>query len=120
MEASQGPPGSLAYLLVGDRAPTSGTLIDQGVLCLAPAPGNIGRYNVASTPLNSIGQFDAAGFLQNLVGTSMTGSGFDVPEAAPIAGFPVIMAGQSWHFQLWYRDLVSRSNFSSGVSVSFQ
>ena len=89
----------------------------------------LGRYdlNVAANQnapaLASIGVFDAAGVLQNLVGTSTVGSGFDVPTTVPVTGSPTITAGETWHFQLWHRDFVggqSSSNTTGGVAVSFQ
>lgn len=72
--------------------------------------------------MNSIGGFDASGTLVNASGTSATGTGFDVPSTIP-DGVPLpLMAGDTWHFQCWYRDTPSgsgRSNFSSALSISF-
>ena len=62
--------------------------------------------------------FDASGTLVNLFGTSSTGTGFDVPAVLPSPPGGIINAGQTWHFQLWYRDGVA-SNFSDGLSVTF-
>ena len=88
---------------------------------------NVRQYIWQGTALNSVGQFDAAGVLQNLVGTSTTGSGFDVPADLPYV--PVgqtIQPGESWSFQLWYRDRVgdppvpgSSANFSDALVVQF-
>ena len=92
----------------------------NGRLCLLLGAGNyVGRYNVSGSQFNSLGQFDAAGVLQNQVGTSATGPGFDVPTSVPIAGSPQIMVGQTWHFQLWHRETGGLSNFSNGLSVTF-
>jgi len=57
--------------------------------------------------------------LQNQVGTSTVGSGFDVPATVPITGSPTISAGSTWHFQLWHREAAGASNFSNGLSVTF-
>ncbi|HPF13646.1 MAG: hypothetical protein H6830_12920 [Planctomycetes bacterium] len=120
LEALQGPPTQFGYVLVGDAVQTPGVVLDQGLLCLATGPGrSLGRYNQAGNDRNSLGQFDAQGVLQNFVGTSALGSGFDVPGTLPFAGAPMLQAGQTWHFQLWYRDGASHSNLSNGLSVTF-
>ncbi|MEZ6021620.1 MAG: hypothetical protein R3F17_16475 [Planctomycetota bacterium] len=87
LDVDQGPPTSFGYFLIGTGASDPGTPISQGVPCLAVSAGNqFGRYNVVGGALNSVGQFDAGGVLQNVVGTSSTGSGFDVPAAIPSIG----------------------------------
>ena len=89
---------------------------------MAIGGGNaFGRYNVTtgSGNLNSIGLFDTSGVLQNQVGTSTVGSGFDVPLNVPIPGIGSIMTGETWHFQLWHREAAGSSNFSNGLSVPF-
>ncbi|MEZ6005483.1 MAG: hypothetical protein R3F33_15010 [Planctomycetota bacterium] len=119
LDVDQGPPTSFGYFLIGTGASDPGTPISQGFLCLAVSAGNqFGRYNVVGGALNSVGQFDAGGVLQNVVGTSSTGSGFDVPAAIPSIG-GVISAGQTWHFQAWFREAAGASNFSNGLSVTF-
>lgn len=115
LEAAQGPPTQFGYFLVGTAVMDPGTPISDGHLCLT---GSFGRYNFG-TDTNSVGQFDAAGILQNAVGSSTTGTGFDVPLSVPIAGNPMIMAGDTWHFQLWHREDGGASNFSNGLSVTF-
>lgn len=123
LEAVQGPPSQFGYFLVGNASSDPGITISRGRLCLATSGGNtIGRYNVGGTTLSSIGAFDAAGVLQNLVGTSQQGSGFDVPATLPFVGSPTILMGSTWHFQLWHRDpcpTAGQSNFSNGLSVVF-
>ncbi|HRV82641.1 MAG TPA: hypothetical protein P5218_14495, partial [Planctomycetota bacterium] len=66
-----------------------------------------------------VGIFDPFGVMQNLVGTSTSGTGYDIPTAipAPIGG--VILAGQTWHFQYWHRDIPLTSNFSNAVTWTF-
>ena len=124
LEMTGGPTGELGYFLVGTAAETSPTVsLGNGLLCLAIGGGNaIGRYNVTGGSFNSVGQFDASGVLQNLVGTSTIGSGFDVPSVVPIPGSPTIMTGETWHFQGWFRDTpaaAGSSNFSNGLTVTF-
>ncbi len=119
LEATQGPPNQFGYFLVGTGVADPGLPIGSGHLCLAITGGNgFARYNVSGGALNSVGRFDAAGVLQNLVGTSSTGSGYDVPTLIP-SQLGMITAGSTWHFQLWHRDSPSTSNFSNGISVSF-
>ncbi|MCA9003362.1 MAG: hypothetical protein KDB61_15670, partial [Planctomycetes bacterium] len=118
LEASQGPVGQLGYLLVSAGLSDPGIDISAGHLCLSSL---VGRYNAG--PLhNSVGLFDGAGVLQNMVGTSTVGSGFDVPDTVPIPSYPLILAGDTWHFQVWHRDTAagpSVSNFSNALSVTF-
>lgn len=119
LEATSGPPGQFGYFLIGTGVMAPGLPVGSGLLCLDTSPGNmVGRYNVVGTSMNSIGIFDAAGVLQNGVGTSTVGSGFDVPSTIPTIG-GVITIGSTWHFQLWHRDIPSTSNFSNALSVTF-
>lgn len=124
LELTGGPPTEFGYFLVGTAAETANpTPISGGFLCLSITGGNVfGRYNVTGGNLNSIGSFDASGVFQNLVGTSTVGSGYDVPTNVPIPGNPTIMAGETWHFQAWYRDTpagAGSSNLSNGLSYTF-
>ena len=123
LEGSQGPAGEFGYFLTGTGASDPGTMLSNGMFCLTIGGGNsVGRYNVTGTQFNSLGQFDASGVLQNAVGTSSVGSGFDVPSTVPIGGSPTIMAGATWHYQLWHRDTAAgpgAANFSNGLSVTF-
>ncbi len=122
LEMTGGVPGQLAYMLAGNEA-TAGVAISDGLFCLVGTPtAAFYRYNVAGSPMNSIGGFDATGTWINTSGTSSTGFGFDVPGTIP-SGVPItIMAGDTWHFQGWYRDTpagAGHSNFSNGLSVTF-
>ena len=119
LDALQGPPGQFGYFLVGTAPSEPGLPLGQGRFCLAVTGGNgFARYNVFGDARNSVGQFDAAGVLQNLPGTSTTGIGFDVPTfVSPVLGS--ITTGSTWHFQLWHREAGGSSNFSNGLSVSF-
>ena len=120
LEATQGPSDQFGYFLVGSAASDPGIQISQGRLCIGVAAHSVfGRYNVANSVMNSVGQFDRNGVLQNLVGTSTTGTGFDVPGTLPLVGTPTIRTGETWHFQLWHREDRGESNFSNGVSHTF-
>ncbi len=122
LEVAQGVPTEFAYMLAGPEA-TSGIMIGNGRLCLVgTATSRVYRYNVAGGEWNSLGRFSNSGVLQNLVGTSTTGYGYDVPLTVPDTVPITIMSGDSWHFQLWYRDTpagVGTSNFSTGLTVTF-
>ncbi len=114
----------LGYFLVGNYA-SAGQAISDGLFCLVGSGGSFGRYVVAGTTRNSMGLFDAAGNLENMVGTGgASGYGFDVPTDVHLAGYPpsTIMAGDTYHFQAWYRDTLSgpgHSNFTTGISATF-
>jgi hypothetical protein len=110
-------------MLVGTAPATNPISISEGLLCLEFSGGNqVGRFNIANTPLNSIGWFDPAGSFQNLVGTSSTGTGFDIPNWLPFGSIVPVQAGHVYYYQLWYRDMnsgVSVSNFSNGYPFYF-
>ena len=98
------PSGNAGFLL-GSQAPglirnPGGSL---GNLCLS---GNLARFN------QQIAFPDADGVAE--VHVDMT----QIPHT-PVAA---IQAGQTWHFQYWYRDSVGgpTSNFSSAVGVTFR
>jgi hypothetical protein len=110
LEATDGPSGEFGYFLVSLGFNDPGTPISNGMLCLTVP---IGRYApAAGGSFNSIGQFDAGGVLQNLVGTSSVGSGYDVLATLPTPPGGVIQGGTSYYFQCWFRD-GNRSNFSN-------
>ena len=111
-----GPVGQFGFMLVSANA-TGGVPVSAGSLCLGSP---IGRYNPsAGGAMNSLGQFSASGVLVNLVGTSTSGTGFDVPMTLPTPPGGVITPGSTWNFQLWYRDLGGVSNFSNGIEAGF-
>ena len=123
LDAAGGPDTEFGYFLVGTAPETMSPLpISNGFLCLSTTGGNVfGRYNVTG-PLNSIGAFDMNGDLVNAVGTSVSGLGYDVDSTIPLGSNPMITSGDTWHFQLWYRDGaagVGSSNLSNGLSVTF-
>jgi hypothetical protein len=110
LEATDGPASEFGYFLVSLGIVEPGVAVSNGLLCLT-AP--TGRYApAAGGTLNSIGQFDAAGTLVNMAGTSTVGTGYDVLATLPTPPGGVIQAGTSYYFQCWYRD-GNRSNFSN-------
>jgi hypothetical protein len=122
LECVDGPPGEFGFFLLSATGVEPGVAVGNGMLCLGAPFGrySAGTANGAGNPnFNSVGQFDAAGVLQNMSGTSTTGSGYDVSSVLPNPpGGGVIMAGATWYFQTWFRD-GNRSNFSSAVCVTF-
>lgn len=122
LEVTNGVPNDIGYFLAGNEA-TPGVVTGNGLLCLVgTGTSRVYRYSLSGGASNSIGRFDSAGVLQNIVGTSVTGSGFDVPNTIP-ATVPInIMVGDTWHFQVWHRDTPigqGASNLSNGLSVTF-
>ena len=129
LDAKDGPAGEFGFFLMSTDGSASAAVFN-GILCLGSPTG---RYNtqIATNQglpqLSSIGQFDALGNLQNLSGTSLTGSGFDVPTELPFSpAGQTIMPGDTLFFQCWYRDQVaplpnpgSSANFSNMVEVTF-
>ena len=119
LEVQQGPPGQFGYFLIGSGPNFAGSPLGQGRLCLASGPGeSIGRYNVAQSALDSLGQFDGLGQFINLSQTSTVGTGFDVPSAIPNQS-GTLQSGETWHFQLWHRENGGQSNLSNALSVTF-
>ncbi|MCP5022233.1 MAG: hypothetical protein GY930_10695 [bacterium] len=122
LEVTGGIPGELVYILAGNEA-TAGAPISNGQFCLiGTSTAQFFRYNVIGTDWSSIGGFDPTGTMINSSGTSTTGFGYDVPSTIPAAVPVAIMAGDTWHFQAWFRDTpaaVGSSNFSNGLSVNF-
>jgi hypothetical protein len=128
VEVTDGPAGEFGFILVSADS-NSSLAIFNGVLCLGSPQG---RYNplVATNQgdptLNSIGQFDAAGVLQSLFGNAAStgGSGFDVPANLPFSpAGQMIMPGDMWSFQCWYRDQIAvpgdTANFSNAIDAVF-
>jgi len=120
LEVSNGPTAEFGYFLVGTSITSPGITLGNGTLCM-DSVDPLGRYNLSGSDRFSLGQFDAGGVMQNLGGTSTVGSGFDVPLTLPLPGSPSIVAGETWHFQAWYRDSnpTMTSNFSSTTAHLF-
>ena len=126
LECTDGPAGQFGFFLMSGDGSFSLNVFN-GVLCLGSPSG---RYtgNVATNQgnpqLNSIGQFDGSGVLQNLASSSTIGSGYDVPLQLPLtpAGQSITL-GSTWYFQCWFRDTVvtpgDSANFSNMVIATF-
>ena len=106
LTALQLPQQQFGYFLNSQRkgfVPFAGG--SQGNLCLA---GSIGRYNRPGEILNS-----EAGGTFSLV--------LDLTDTPQPTGSVSIMAGETWNFQAWFRDMNPgpTSNFTDGVSITF-
>lgn len=96
------PPGQLAMLLASLDQASVQPPGSQGVLCLG---GNIGRFAQQVTITTPQGTAAIE------VDTN------DVPTPPP----SVVLPGETWSFQLWFRDVnpTPTSNFTHGVEVTF-
>ncbi|MEM6572579.1 MAG: hypothetical protein AAF957_29460 [Planctomycetota bacterium] len=99
LRGSSLPPGALVLPLASRT--TGSTTVLQGTLCLG---GSIHRLGSA------VGMASARGDFESLV------------ASGAVANEPLIDAGSTWHFQLWYRDVhpLPTANLSSAVSVMFR
>jgi len=101
--ASNLPPNQFGYFLVsatqGFIASPGGS---QGNLCLS---GSIGRFNAQIRNSGASGSFSIQADL----------------TALPTSPAHVVLAGETWNFTCWYRDVnpTSTSNFTNGLSVTF-
>ncbi len=106
--AADMPMNAFGYVIVSE---TQGFSMNpggsDGHLCLG---GSVGRYVGPGQVMN----------------TGTTGS-FDLPldltQIPQPTGFVAAVAGDTWNFQAWYRDSsggVATSNFTDGLSVTFQ
>ena len=73
----------------------------QGNLCVS---SSVGRY---FPPMNS--------GVQGMVALQL-----DLANTPQPGGAVAIMAGETWNFQAWYRDLGGNNNFSDGLEITFQ
>lgn len=106
--AFQLPNNSFGYFLTSI---TQGLVVgpggSQGDLCLG---GDIGRYNASGQVFNSLSVGRAE--LALALGATPT----------PALGLISIQAGETWHYQAWYRDAnpTSTSNFTDAVSILYR
>jgi DNA-binding beta-propeller fold protein YncE len=104
---AQVPVGSVGYLLNATAAglvPNAGG--SQGTLCLG---GSVGRHN-------------AAGLVMTANASGQMHLDLDLTNTPTPTGAVSILAGQTWRYQCWYRDLnpTITSNFSDAIVLTFQ
>ncbi|MCP3917061.1 MAG: hypothetical protein GY711_16055 [bacterium] len=111
LNATDLPLAQFGYFLASDGAGIFSPATSNGNFCLALGP-NLGRYD---------------GDIQNSGITGTFSFGLDL-SAIPVAvGLPhMLMAGETWYFQRWYRDSAAPSqgacctnNFTDGIAVQF-
>ncbi|MEL6428662.1 MAG: hypothetical protein AAFU73_22450 [Planctomycetota bacterium] len=98
------PFGQFGFLVTGTQVvnqPFAGG--SQGVLCLG---GMLGRFDQQIVNTGAVGYAE--------VGVDTT--------AIPVNPVAAVLAGETWSFQLWHRDLNPgvTSNFTGSVSITFQ
>ncbi len=81
----------------------------QGSLCVGLGNSPLGRHN-RSHEIRNTGAAGAFGLTLDLT---------DIPTAS---GARAVIAGETWNFQAWYRDMNPNqtSNFSNGLAVQFE
>ncbi|MCH8236321.1 MAG: VCBS repeat-containing protein, partial [Chloroflexi bacterium] len=103
LHATDLPPSKFGYFLASETqafVPFAGG--SQGNLCLG---GQIGRF---AKQIQSSG---ASGELTIQV---------DLTQLPTPSGPHVVLAGETWNFQAWFRDVGNNSNFTDGISILFQ
>lgn len=103
LSAVQLPPSTFG-LFFASRTPAMSPGPGEGVLCLG----------------GSIGRFVGPGQVQSTQTFGRMSIDLDL-SAMPVDG--AALAGESWHFQAWFRDVVggsATSNFSDSVSIVWQ
>lgn len=104
LTAASLPPNQFGYFLASE---TQGFVQNpagsQGNLCLG---SNIGRFTQQIGNSNAAGEFTILVDLSNI----------------PVNPAQAVLAGESWSFQCWYRDVnpTATSNFTPGLEVIFQ
>ena len=103
LECGYLPPGTFAYAVMSQTTTiTVGPGGSAGTLCLG---GQLGRF------VQNLGQASATGRLAIALDLS------SVPPPLP----PAVGAGETWWFQVWYRDNdpLPTSNFTPAIGVEF-
>ncbi len=104
LDVVQLPPNQFGFMISGPTQ--AATPLFSGVLCLS---GTIGRHD------DFIVNSGASGVASLVLDLD------DVPTAMP-PFTRVMLPGDTWNFQFWYRDFVggTTANFSDGVEIAFQ
>ena len=73
--------------------------------------------------LGNIGRYVGPGQIQNAGSNGIISLALDLNQIPQPTGFVSAVAGESWNFQAWYRDVGTAgavSNFTNGLAVSFE
>jgi len=103
LTASNLPVNEFGIFIVG-TATNSINVPNSGMLCVG---GALGRFNQPGQVL----QVDASGAFS---------LGIDLTQMATPTLPVSVMAGETYYFQAWYRDVGLTSNFTNGLQVDFQ
>ena len=68
----------------------------------------------------SIGRFSGPGQIKNSGTSGSFELTIDLTANWPVVGVINIAPGETWNFTTWFRDIGSTSNFTDGVSITFQ
>ena len=68
----------------------------------------------------SIGRFSGPGQIKNSGTSGSFELTIDLTANWPVVGVINIAPGETWNFTTWFRDVGSTSNFTDGVSITFQ
>ncbi|MEM9379354.1 MAG: SBBP repeat-containing protein [Planctomycetota bacterium] len=105
LSASGLPPHVMTVFLTSrTRDLVSGPGGSDGVLCLG---GAVGRY---------VG----AGQVQSSGSTGSAQLEIDLTQTPTPTGLVDVLAGDTWFFQAWYRDVGASSNFTDSLSIAFR
>lgn len=108
--------------LVASRLP----LRSFGVFLTGTTRGSVPGYNGSVGTLclgGGIGLYTRPGEVQSSGATGELALGLDLASTPVPGGATAVMPGDTWHFQVWYRDatfLGAVSNFSSGLTLQFE
>jgi hypothetical protein len=67
-----------------------------------------------------IGRFSAPGQIKNSGSAGSFSLSIPLGSNWPVTGVSAVQAGDTWHFSTWFRDVGAVSNFTNGVSITFQ
>ena len=79
--------------------------------------GSVGTLCLASL---DIGRFTGPGQIQSTQGGSTVALSIDLIRLPGPVGSVRVAPGETWYFQLWYRDTGSRTNFTDALRVEFR
>jgi len=108
LSASALPPGTFGFFFTGPQQAAIGQPGgSQGVLCVG---GGIGRYV-------------APGQVQQASASGEFSLQLDLTQHPTANGYVSVQAGETWHFQAWYRDTlisIPTSNFTDALALTFR
>jgi len=107
LSATQLPPQTFGFFLTAD-------VRSSGLI----PPGSVGRLCLAG----QIGRYVRPGQIKNAGSAGTFALDLDLNSHPVPTGVVPVMAGETWHFQAWFRDVIlgsQTSNFTDALSVVF-